>query len=428
VQICVIGAGYVGLVAGTCLANFGHKVVLVDRDQEKVTCLKSGGIPIFEPGLAEAVAQAKLAEKIGFTSRLEEGMNGAELVFVAVDTPNRADGSADLSRVLQVAREISQYLNNFKTIILKSTVPVGGTRLFKETLLGQQKGHNFALLTNPEFLREGSAIYDFLYPDRVIIGTERTSEARILADIYEPISKRIVITTWENAELIKYASNAFLATKISFINEIAGICEKVGGDINKVAEGIGYDSRIGPQFLKAGVGYGGSCLPKDIKSLIATGKQLGCEMNLLQSVVRVNLKQRHNLLQKLFELLPVKPGLTIGIWGLSFKPDTDDIRESPALDIVQCLKEVGCRIKAFDPVAMPNFKRIHPDLDYGQDPYETVQGVEALLILTEWKEFMNINLNQVKNLMTGQIIIDGRNIFDPQLMKQQGFTYCSVGR
>lgn len=427
-RICVIGSGYVGLVTGSCLTGMGHSVTLVDRDGDKIARLKSGEIPIYEPGLADLVGKARGAGLIEYTTNLNEGVKNAGMIFITVDTPCNKDGSANLSRVLQVAEEIGKNIDDFKTIVLKSTVPVGTTRLVNECLQKQRRSQNFELLTNPEFLREGNAVYDFLHPERVIIGTERSSYTKTLTNIYKHICERIIITNWENAELIKYSANAFLAAKISFINEIACVCEEVGADITKVAEGIGYDSRIGPHFLKAGLGYGGSCLPKDVSAMIATGQKAGCEMRLLRSVAQVNSDQRRKFVKKLSKLLPEQTGLAIGVWGLSFKPGTDDIRESPALDVIANLKELGCLIKVYDPVAMPNFKLLHPDLHYCNDLYEAARESEALLILTDWQEFVNADLNKVGSLMKSKVIIDGRNIYESDLMKKFAFKYYSMGR
>lgn len=417
-----------GLVTGSCLANLGHEIIFVDHDGEKIARLKAGELPIYEPGLTDMLGLARSAGLIEFTTNLKEGMKNTELIFITVDTPCKEDGSADPARVLQAAEEIGRNIDDFKTIVLKSTVPVGTSRLVKEWLQKQQKSTNFALLTNPEFLREGNAVYDFLHPERIIIGTEQYTYAKTLTNIYNHICERIIITSWENAELIKYSANAFLATKISFINEMACVCEVLGADITKVAEGIGYDSRIGPHFLKAGLGYGGSCLPKDVSAIIATGQKAGCEMRLLRSVAQVNSDQRRKFMKKLSKLLPGRPGITVGVWGLSFKPGTDDIRESPALDLIAHLKSLGCRIKVFDPVSMTNFKLLHPDLHYCGDLYEAIREAEVLLILTDWNEFANTDLNKVGSLMKSKVIIDGRNIFEPDLMRQLAFKYYSIGR
>ncbi|OPY56523.1 MAG: UDP-glucose 6-dehydrogenase TuaD [Pelotomaculum sp. PtaU1.Bin035] len=426
--MCVIGSGYVGLVTGSCLARLGHRIIFVDHDGKKMARLKAGEVPIYEPGLTDLLGFAGSTGLIEFTTSLREGVENADLIFITVNTPCKEDGSADLAGVMQVVEEISNCINDFKTIILKSTVPVGTTRLIKEWLEKRQKSQYFTLLTNPEFLREGNAVYDFLHPERIIIGTEQNSKAKTLANIYNQICEHIIITSWENAELIKYSSNAFLATKISFINEIACLCEKVGADITKVTEGIGCDSRIGPHFLKAGLGYGGSCLPKDVSAIIATGQKTGCEMRLLRSVAQVNSNQRRNFVKRLYELLPRRPDITVGVWGLSFKPGTDDIRESPALDVIAHLKGLGCRIKVFDPVSMSNFKLTHPDLHYCGDLYEAVHEAEALLILTDWNEFANADLNKVGSLMKSKVIVDGRNIFEPDLVRQLAFKYFSIGR
>jgi len=406
----------------------GHGIIFVDHDGEKIARLKAGEIPIYEPGLTDLLGLARKASLIEFTTNLKEGMKNSNLIFITVDTPYKEGGSADLTRVLQVVEEIGRNIDDFKTIILKSTVPVGTTRLVKEWLQRLQKNTKFALLTNPEFLREGNAVYDFLHPERIIIGTEQYSNAKALTNIYNQICERIIITSWENAELIKYSANAFLATKISFINEIACLCEVVGADITKVAEGIGCDSRIGPLFLKAGLGYGGSCLPKDVSAIIASGQKAGCEMKLLHSVAQVNSGQRYKFIKKICKLLPKGPDITVGVWGLSFKPGTDDIRESPALDVIAHLKGLGYRIKVYDPVSMPKFKLLHSDLHYCGNLYEAVRKAEALLILTEWKEFANADLNKVGSLMKRKVIFDGRNIFEPDVIEKFAFKYYSIGR
>ncbi|MBI1911565.1 MAG: UDP-glucose/GDP-mannose dehydrogenase family protein [Deltaproteobacteria bacterium] len=432
-NICVIGTGYVGLVTGTCFADFGVNVSCVDKDVEKIEMLKRGEIPIFEPGLKELVEKNVNENRLTFTTDLSDAIKKSLVIFIAVGTPPKEDGSADLSYIEEVARTIAKNLNGYKVIVTKSTVPVGTGSLI-EGIINKEQGedHKFDVASNPEFLREGSAVEDFMRPNRVVIGARSEQAIAIMKDLYSPLyllETPVVVTDIETAELIKYASNAFLATKISFINEIANICERVGADVHMVAKGMGLDQRIGPKFLHPGPGYGGSCFPKDTMAITKIAKAHGYTFKIVESVIEVNDIQRTLMMDKIRGLVGNLSGKHIGILGLAFKPNTDDVRESPAVDIANLLLNEGAIIKAYDPAGMENAKRLMPyTVSYCNDAYEVAKDCDALVILTEWNQFRKIDLAKVKGLLKSPKIVDLRNIYEPASMKKMGFEYVSVGR
>ena len=432
-NICVIGTGYVGLVTGTCFADFGVNVACVDKDVAKIEMLRRGEIPIYEPGLKELVDKNINEKRLQFTTDLSEAIKKSLVIFIAVGTPPREDGTADLSYIEEVARTIAKNLNGYKVIVTKSTVPVGTGSLIEGIITTEQGGeHKFDVVSNPEFLREGSALEDFMRPNRVVIGARSEQAVAIMKDLYSPlylIETPFVVTDIEAAELIKYASNAFLATKISFINEMANLCEKVGADIHMVAKGMGLDQRIGSKFLHPGPGYGGSCFPKDTMAITKIARANGYTFRIVEAVIEVNRLQRELMIDKIREMVGDFSGKTIGVLGLAFKPNTDDIRESPAIDIVNRLLGEGAIIKAYDPAGMENARKEMPySITYCNDAYEVAEGSEALVILTEWNQFRNRDLARVKELLKAPKIVDMRNIYGPSVMKKMGFEYSSVGR
>ena len=437
-NIAIVGTGYVGLVSGACFADTGANVTCVDVDINKIERLKKGEIPIYEPGLDELVLKNVKAGRLKFTSSLPEVLNEQEIVFSAVGTPPDEDGSADLKYVLQVAKTIGQNLNNYLVVVTKSTVPVGTARKVRATIQEEldKRGVDIAfdVASNPEFLKEGNAIKDFMSPDRVVVGIESERAKTILTRLYKPFlinNFRVIFMDIPSAEMTKYASNSMLATRISFMNDIANLCECVGADVNMVRQGIGSDTRIGRKFLYAGCGYGGSCFPKDVKALIKTADDCGYSMEVLKAVEHVNEKQKSILFHKLQAAYNGESlkGKTIALWGLSFKPETDDMRESTALVIIKLLKEAGCTIRAFDPVAMDECRRrVGDDVLYCRDKYEAVFHADALLLLTEWKEFRLPSWDVVGSAMNKKLIIDGRNIFDPEELAEAGFEYHCIGR
>lgn len=437
-NIAIVGTGYVGLVSGACFADTGANVTCVDVDINKIERLKKGEIPIYEPGLDELVLKNVKAGRLKFTSSLPEVLNEQEIVFSAVGTPPDEDGSADLKYVLQVAKTIGQNLNKYLVVVTKSTVPVGTARKVRATIQEEldKRGVDvaFDVASNPEFLKEGNAIKDFMSPDRVVVGIESERAKTILTRLYKPFlinNFRVIFMDIPSAEMTKYASNSMLATRISFMNDIANLCECVGADVNMVRQGIGSDTRIGRKFLYAGCGYGGSCFPKDVKALIKTADDCGYSMEVLKAVEHVNEKQKSILFHKLQAAYNGESlkGKTIALWGLSFKPETDDMRESTALVIIKLLKEAGCTIRAFDPVAMDECRRrVGDDVIYCRDKYEAVFHADALLLLTEWKEFRLPSWDVVGSTMNKKLIIDGRNIFDPEELAEAGFEYHCIGR
>lgn len=431
-HICMIGTGYVGLVTGTCFAEFGNDVVCVDIDREKIAALQAGEVPIYEPGLDTLVAQNVKAGRLSFTIDMKHAVENALVIFIAVGTPQAEDGSADMRHVEAVAKDIARHMNGYKVIVNKSTVPVGAGKVIKKIVQENQPAPiHFSVVSNPEFLREGSAIEDFMRPNRVLIGAEDSEAMAIMKDLYSPlylIEAPIVMTNLASAELTKYAANAFLATKISFINEVANVCERVGADVHDVAKGMGLDNRIGAKFLHAGPGYGGSCFPKDTRALLSIAQQHDYRFQIVEAAVKVNEQQRRIMIQKIKHATGGVQGKTIAILGLSFKPNTDDMREAPAVEIIQALQKEGATIRAYDPVAMLEAKKVLPDVVYGKDTYNIMEGADALIFITEWNQFRSLDLNKIKSLLKTPLVIDLRNIYDPYKMIDKGFTYCGVGR
>ncbi len=432
-NIAVIGTGYVGLVTGTCFAEFGIHVTCVDKDKEKIDQLNNGQIPIYEPGLDMLVSRNVKAGRLKFTTELAAAVQHSLVVFIAVGTPPKEDGSADLSFVEQVAIEIAHSMDGYKVIVNKSTVPIGTAVWVSEVIKQHQtQPIDFDVVSNPEFLREGAAIEDFMRPNRIVIGAKTSQAIAVMKDLYNPlylIETPIVITNIESAEMIKYASNAFLAVKISFINEIANLCEKVGADVHDVAKGMGLDRRISPKFLHAGPGFGGSCFPKDTQALAEIGKDHDSPLAIVEAAMAVNKMQRQRCLDKIVTILGgAAAGKTIGLLGVSFKPETDDIRDAPALDIIQALLKQGATVRVFDPVALEKARKLFPTLTYCQDPYEVAQGSDVLVFMTEWNEFRKLDFDRIKAALTSPNIVDLRNIYEPEQVKRMGFQYVGVGR
>ncbi|MBN2458138.1 UDP-glucose/GDP-mannose dehydrogenase family protein [Candidatus Woesearchaeota archaeon] len=432
-KITVIGTGYVGLVVGTSLANLGNEVLCLDIDDNKIKSLKKGIIPIYEPGLEELFKANVMNKRLAFTTDTKNAVKHGQVIFLAVGTPPGKGHEADLSSVKECAKNIGRYIDSYKVIVNKSTVPVGTAELVRQIIKDNQKSRtSFDVVSNPEFLREGVALKDFENPDRVIIGVESKKAQQIMEHIYRSVARvgrPIMITDIKSAELIKYASNSMLATRISFMNMLSHLCEKVGADIKEVAHGMGLDDRIGPRFLQAGIGYGGSCFPKDIRALIQTMKNHGCSSSLLECVDDINEKQKLSLLAKIEKNLDIK-GSTIAVWGLAFKPKTDDIREAPSIVLIKELVKRGARIRAYDPKAVKNAKDAlkSQDIEFCAGSNEAIKGADALVVVTEWDEFRNIDLDNLKSVMNKPIVIDGRNIYDSSEMKANGIRYISVGR
>lgn len=430
-NLCVVGSGYVGLVTGACLADFGMQVTCVDVDVAKVEALRAGEIPIYEPGLDELVRKNLAQERLAFTTDLGPAIQRASVVFIAVGTPPRPDGSADLKYIRQVAQAIGANLNGFKVIVTKSTVPIGTGQMISRLVGEHSASQDFAVVSNPEFLREGSAIEDFMNPDRVVIGSRDPRAVDIMLEIYSPLRVAdvpFVVTDVESAELIKYASNGFLATKISFINEVALLCEKLGADVETVAHGMGLDNRIGPRFLHPGPGYGGSCFPKDSRAVAQIARDLGLEFRIMDAVIDANERTRHRMIDKIDESFDGLAGKTVAVLGLSFKPETDDIRESPALTIVDGLRAGGATVRAFDPAAMDACRGLWDDVVFCDDPYDAADGADGLVIVTEWNRFRFLDTKRLKTLLEQPLIVDLRNIYEPAKMGAAGFRYVSVGR
>jgi UDPglucose 6-dehydrogenase len=432
-KIAVIGTGYVGLVTAVGLAEFGHKVIGADKVAEKIERISRGEVPIYEPGLEELLRSNLKKGTIAFSADLPAVIQAADVIFVCVGTPQGDDGSADMSQIEEVSRMIAENLNKFKVVVEKSTVPVKTSYWIKRTItLYKKSDHDFAVASNPEFLREGTAVADFLRPDRIIVGVENDRAREMLGEIYASIKDRVVYTNIDTAELIKHASNSFLSVKISYINLMANLCERTNADIGQVAKGMGLDPRIGGRFLSAGLGYGGSCFPKDIKALIKIGEDLGVDMSLLKETDRVNASRTRTFVDKIRHALWILKDKRIAVLGLAFKPETDDIREAPAIKVIRELLAEGASVRLYDPQAMANMREIFPEdgtrVIYGKTPYEVAEGANALLICTEWKEFLDLDLAKVRDLMDNLIIIDGRNIFAPEAVRALGFEYYSVGR
>ena len=429
-RLCVVGTGYVGLVTGTCFAELGNQVACVDVDKAKIELLQSGGMPIYEPGLAELVQRNSAMGRLCFTTSYAEGMRDAEFVFIAVNTPPSAEsGGADLRFVEAAARSIAKHLDHDLIIVNKSTVPIGTGNLVARIVERERKtAARFSVVSNPEFLREGSAVADCLNPDRVVLGSTDSAAGEAVAALYLSLRRPIIITDMATAEMIKYASNAMLAARISFINEMAEICEALGADVKQVALGMGYDKRIGDAFLEAGLGYGGSCFPKDVKALMHMASTHGCHPQLLQAVEDINRDQRRRAVDKLRQELGSLEGKTVGLLGLAFKPNTDDMREAASVDIAHMLLAAGARVKAYDPVAESVAKTLLPDIEYCHDAYQTAQDSDALMVVTDWNEFKQLDMPRLRAAMRSPLILDGRNIYDGVLMRELGFTYRGTGR
>lgn len=430
-NIAVIGTGYVGLVTGAGLADFGNDVICVDINEKKIEALKSGKIPIYEPGLDLIVAKNVAEGRLEFTTDLRAAIRAARAIFIAVGTPPLPDGSADLRYVADVARSIATYMEGPKLVITKSTVPIGTGRMIENIIAESEHKHPASVVSNPEFLREGSAIEDFMKPDRVVIGASDDESVDLMKEIYAPLYSLdipFVVTNVESAELIKYAANGFLATKISFINEVAVLCEKLGGDVQDVARGLGLDHRIGPKFLQAGPGYGGSCFPKDTSALADLSRKSDYTFEIIESVIRVNDRIKARMVEKVEAAVGDVAGKTIGVLGLAFKPETDDMRDSPSLPLVHGLQRLGARVRAYDPQAMEAAREMFDDLTFCEDAYSTAEGCDALVLCTEWNEFRALNLERLKGHLKRPLLIDLRNIYDPARVRAAGFEYTSVGR
>ncbi len=431
-ELCVIGVGYVGLVTGTCFADLGNRVVCVDTDKPKIEGLKKGRIPIYEPGLEELVRRNHKDKRLVFTTELKEGLKGAQIAFIAVGTPSAAGGEANLEYVKAAARGIGRHCSGDLIVVDKSTVPVGMgdmvAGIISDELESRGAKHAVSVVSCPEFLREGSAIHDFMNPDRVVIGCRDRRPADKVAELFKGLPGKTMITDLRSAEMIKYASNAFLATKISFINEIANLCERVDADVAQVAEGMGLDGRIGSAFLNAGAGYGGSCFPKDVSALVHIAEKEGYEFRILKSVMAVNEAQKRGVLARIKRLMGTFEGKTVGVLGLAFKANTDDMREAVSLDVVAGLLEKGARVRAFDPAATEHARRMLPQAQYCEDAIGAARGAHCLVVLTEWNEFKELNLAAVKKVMKTPLLVDGRNLYDPAKVKKLGFSYQGVGR
>jgi UDPglucose 6-dehydrogenase len=429
-NICVVGTGYVGLVTGAVFADLGNEVICVDNQPDKVAALQAGRMPIYEPGLEEMVARNAVDGRLRFTTDLAASVKRSLIVFITVATPPRSDGQTDLTAVEAVAKEIGQAMERYTLIVNKSTVPVGTGELVREVIERHQvKPVLFDVVSNPEFLREGSAIEDTLRPDRIVIGAPNQQVAMTLLELYAPLERPMIITDVPSAEMIKYASNAFLATKISFANAIANICEQAGADVAQVTKGVGLDARIGPAFLQAGLGFGGSCFPKDTDSLIHTASSLGYDFRLLKAVVDINRERVAHFVEGIRKVLNPLDGKTVAVLGLAFKPNTDDMREAKSLEVINRLLALGASVRAYDPVAVTNASKMLPAaVTYSDSPYEAATGADALVLGTEWNEFKFLNLERVRGLMRRPIVFDGRNLWEPERMRRLGFEYYSVGR
>lgn len=428
-DISIIGSGYVGLVTGACLSELGNKVICADSDTEKISVLKKGVIPIYEPGLEELIVNNTKKKRLQFTASIKEAVKTSGIIFIAVGTPSLGNGEADLTGIEHVARNIALNMYGYRLIVEKSTVPVETGEWVKRTISTYvKKKIRFDVASNPEFLREGSAINDFMHPDRIVIGVEAKKAKDILVDLYKPLNAPIVVTNIKSAELIKHASNAFLANKISFINAVSRICDKVGADVVEVADGMGLDKRIGRAFLNAGIGYGGSCFPKDLDAFIHISEKIGYDFRLLKAVRDINEEQRGFICKKIKDALWIIKEKNIGILGLSFKPNTDDIRNAPTLDLIKLLKDEGARIKIYDPHAMEKTKGRMSEVKFCRDAYEVCSGSDCLLVVTEWDEFKELDFNKIKKLLRQPLIIDCRNIYEPKSLVKLGFTYIGVGR
>ena len=428
-DISVVGAGHVGLVTGACFADLGHRVVMVDNDAKRVANLRRGIMPYYEPGLEEFVLRGVREKRLTFTTSIKDGVAQSTIIFIAVGTPQKASGEADLAYVENVACSIARYLDGYRLVVEKSTVPVQTGQWIAHTIKTYlKKKHPFDVASNPEFLREGTAIQDFMKPDRVVLGVESKRAKELLQALYKPLGVPIVVTDIASAELIKHASNSFLSMKISFINAVAQICERCGADVQQVADGMGLDPRIGRSFLNAGAGFGGFCFPKDLEAFIKISEQLGYDFELLKAVRNINEAQKRSFAAKVQRALWVVKGKTIGVLGLAFKPNTDDMRYAPAVDVIEYLQGEGAHVKAFDPQAMKEAAPLLPKVKLCKDAYEVARGADCLVILTEWNEFKELDFSRLKKLLRQPLIIDGRNIYDPHRMQSLGFRYVGVGR
>jgi UDPglucose 6-dehydrogenase len=428
-EIGIVGTGHVGLVTGACFADLGNRVICVDIDKQKIEGLKKGIMPIYEPGLEGLVRQNQKEKRLSFTTNLKEVVRKSKVIFIAVSTPAKKNGEADLNYLEGVSRQIARGMTGYKLIVEKSTVPVE-TRKWIKYILKINNHHKlkFDIACNPEFLREGRAIFDFMNPDRVVIGVQTEKARKILVELYKPLGAPVVVTDINSAELIKHASNSFLAAKISFINAVSNICEKVGADVVKIAEGMGLDRRIGRDFLDAGVGFGGFCFPKDLAAFNRMAEKLGIDFEFLKAVEKINQSQRILLVKKIKEAVGTLNNKTISILGLSFKPNTDDMRGAPSVEVIKALQKEGVKIRAFDPQAMAKASLIINDVKFCRDAYEAAEGADALLVITDWNEFKELDLSRIKKLIKKPIIIDGRNIYEPKKMKKMGFKYVGMGR
>ncbi|MCD6460311.1 UDP-glucose/GDP-mannose dehydrogenase family protein [bacterium] len=428
-NICIIGTGYVGLVTGVCLSEVGHNVICIDNDENKLAKLKKNIVPIYEPGLEDLMRKNTQSGKLSFSSDIIEGVNLSDVIFVCVNTPPKPNGQADLTYVEGVAREIATCMTSYKVIVDKSTVPVKTGEKVAETIKRYNKNNiDFDVVSSPEFLREGSAVEDTIKSDRIVIGLDNKRAEKVMREIYEPFGAPIIITDIKSAELIKHASNAFLATKISFVNALSNICEHSGANVEEVALGMGFDKRIGKSFLNAGIGYGGSCFPKDVAAFIKIADELGYDFELLKTVEKINRTQIESFIKKIEETLWVVKDKTIGILGLAFKPNTDDMRNAPSVPIIQALQQEGAKIKAYDPQAVENANLLLDNVIYCDNPYDVAQDAEALVLVTEWDEFAKLDMEKIRQLMVHPILIDGRNLYDPEKMVENGFIYKSIGR
>lgn len=434
-KVCIIGTGYVGLVSSCCFADLGNDVIGVDIDDEKVAKLREGISPIYEPGISDLLKRNLKQGNLNFTTNIKEGIESSDIIFSAVGTPMGQDHRADLSAVMAVAKAIGKYINGYKIVVNKSTVPVGTAEKveaeIKAAMVENNLSFNFDVVSNPEFLREGAAISDFKNPDRVVVGAKSERARKLISKLYSGIvrtNRPLVFTDVKSAEMIKYAANAMLATRISFMNMLSHLCEKAGGDIKEVAKGIGLDSRIGPKFLQAGLGYGGSCFPKDVNAIMMTLKDYDCDASILEAVESINQSQRLHVYDKVKASLKDLNGKTIGILGVAFKPKTDDIREAPALTLVRKLESEGARVKAFDPEARETTEKYYPNLQFVDTPYAAAKNVDCLVVCTEWDTFRTLNLEQIKEGMKSPVVVDGRNIYDPEEMQKLGFHYSCIGR
>jgi UDPglucose 6-dehydrogenase len=432
-RITIFGTGYVGLVQGACMADLGHDVLCIDIDKEKIKKLNKGEVPFYEPGLSDLITRNAEQGRLQFSLDAQEGIEFAQTIFIAVGTPQAPNGQADLSAVFTVAKEIAQHMQEYKVIVDKSTVPPLTAQKVRQTIEEVNPNAKFSVVSNPEFLREGSAVKDFLIPDRIVIGIEKDDEKakKIMSKMYDALArtdKPIMFTDTTTSETIKYAANAMLASKISFMNELSHYAERTGANIKEIARGIGLDNRIGPRFLQAGCGYGGACFPKDVQALIYEMKENNIECEIMEAIENVNLRQKQSIIKKVNQILPDLKDKTVGIWGLSFKPNTDDIREAPSKVIIKDLLEQGAKVKAFDPEAMENFKTEIPNIKYCSNPHEVTKGIDLLILVTEWNVFKEIDMEKVKEAMREPNLIDCRNVYNPQEIRDLGFNYISIGR